>query len=163
MSTLLKALNKAQQDRKVKLQRAGVAAPASAAATPIPTPPPSLPVDDNQYAAALPEPTRPHINPLLVPAPVAQPRADYSAAAMLLAASAVITIAANLLYHPAPASPVATSAKLTLDTVTIPGALLGADPVPLNGAGPAPLKLRMDRRAHRLPVRHSNAAAASRH
>lgn len=159
MSTLLKALKKAEQDRREKL-----AAAAPASSTPSPREQLSLPVDDVAPAAQVaPAPVRPRINPLLVPAPVAKAPARYSSAAVVVAVSVVVVLAANMLYRPAPpvatnvpllaAAPAASgsqSARLTLDTVTIPRALLGA--------GPDPLQLQLDRRADLKLVRNSGVA-----
>ncbi len=158
MSTLLKALKKAEQDRREKLQAA------AAAASPTTSPPQqlSLPVDDhataNAAAAVAPAPVRPHINPLLIPAPVAPEKPRFAGVGVLVGVATVVAVAANMLYRPdPPAAPAAAliaaapapggnaGPRLTLDTVTIPRALLGA--------GPDPLQLQLDRRAELRPGR----------
>ncbi len=171
MSTLLKALKRAEQDRRQKLAEAG---PAPASAGPVQL---TLPVDadalpaqahstapaaDTANASASTFNAKPRINPLLVPKPVtpatpAQPH--YTGVALLIGTASVIAVVANLVYRPAPplspvlaAGPVANPARVTLDTVSIPRALLGA--------GPVPLQLQLDRRAERLQVSRGDAAKA---
>lgn len=174
MSTLLKALKRAEQERRQKLAEAGQA-PAAARPTQLTLPVDAealpTPADSNAPAANAANATlssastsneKPRINPLLVPKPVTpapptQPR--YAGVALLIGTASVIAVVANLVYRPAPplapvlaAAPAANAARLTMDTVSIPRALLGA--------GPVPLQLQLDRRAERLQVPRGDAAKA---
>jgi hypothetical protein len=170
MSTLLKALKRAEQDRREKLQAAGQS---SAAAAPTQL---SLPVDADDEPAhpdavtpadagerAAAQPAAPRVNPLLVPKPVqpaepAQPR--HAGVAVLVGAATLIAIGANVLYRPAPpdtpvlaAAPAASIPLRKLETVSIPPSLLGA--------GPVPLQLQLDRHVERLFEHRGDPSGAS--
>ena len=174
MSTLLKALKRAEQDRRQKLAEAS-RAPVENAPVQL-----TLPVDadacqdsplsftstvDANEGTPVAVPMRgekPRINPLLVPKPVAPvppAQSHYTGVALLVGIASVVTVAANLLYRPAPPlapvlamAPAANFARPTLETVSIPRALLGA--------GAVPLQLQLDRRTERLQVPRIGAAKA---
>ncbi len=168
MSTLLKALKRAEQDRRQKLAEAGRLFPAnSPTQLTLPVDADALPTQAHSTAPAAdaaitsaPTPiAKPHINPLLVPKPVTpappvQPR--YTGVALLVGTASVIATVANLIYRPAPPPAAVLAAapatRLTLETVSIPPALLGT--------GSVPLQLQLDRRAERLQVPRAGAAKA---